>query len=147
MSGHTACRPKKLCCTSDAASVLVKWLRERPVQHRSRGSQCRAAKEQLGQLSGLADQMGDVQSFATPESIEAYVPDGIVVNVPAIVGSLVLLVVLTSIAFGRLAGFEDLFDKWMDVVKERRARKVENARETLESSWQSDSNQDQDGKT
>lgn len=65
----------------------------------------------------------------------SYKPAGVQVDGPAIFGSAVLGAVILATGFGRILGLDSWWDAWLLRVRDRRRRKVIDARAQLEKRW------------
>lgn len=99
----------------------------------------------LGQLSRFSggNEAEDLTSFVV--STKDYVPSGVHIDAQAIIGSAVLFAVLFVTGFGRISGFNDWVDAWVQRKRDSNRREVMDARVRLQEQWD-DADDDDDSR-
>lgn len=93
----------------------------------------------LGQLSRFAATEAESTSpaqWSTAVDPRSYRPSGVQIDGFAIFGSAVLGGVILATGFGRILGLNAWWDAWLLRVRDRRRRKVIDARVQLEKRWE-----------
>eukprot|EP01025_Chloroclados_australasicus_P061655 TRINITY_DN81054_c0_g1_i1.p2 TRINITY_DN81054_c0_g1~~TRINITY_DN81054_c0_g1_i1.p2 ORF type:complete len:166 (+),score=3.91 TRINITY_DN81054_c0_g1_i1:155-652(+) len=128
------------------ATRPCRWL---PQRGKACRSLCAAKATQLdragnlGELTrfteGASTSQAESWSYVTPTD---YSPGPLNVDGFAIFGTTVLFLVLVATGFGRIAGLDVWVDRALERLQERRERRIQDLRVSLEKQWQNDETRD-----